>query len=878
MELVERDDVLRLLEERLGAAALGAGGVALVSGEAGIGKSSVLQALAERRGDARLWWGACDALQTPHPLAPLLDIARSMEVPFRALLAAEASRVDLFEAVLAELQRSRAPTLLVIEDAHWADDATLDLVRFLGRRIDRAPCLLALSYRDDELAPTHPLRRLLGELPGSLVSRIELGRLSPAAVEALARGALQSAAGVHAATRGNPFFVTELLRHGVEGVPRSVQDLALSRFARLSPAAQAVVRLASVTPTRIERRLVQALLAPGVAVLEECLGSGLLNAADAALSFRHELMRAAIEGSLAEPVGHALHAQVLAALVAEGDPEVPLARLVHHATRAGERAAVLRYAPEAARQARDRGSRREAAAHWRTALEHAEGASGVAESDVVAWLKSYARECHFTDQLEESIRARLRLNALHRRSGDVSAEAENTSELALAYAQALRTAEADAASRRALALLEAMPPSIQLAGAWRVEAQLRMLGRDFEAAIACAEKAQALAERFGSREIVVAAISTLGAALSFIDFDAGRQRLTDALDMALAERLHYNAANTFNNLGAISGELFRLDDADRYMSEAIAFADRHEIDMFRNYCVSWLALSDFYRGDWNDAAEHARDILEQPVTCSTSRLMALVALGRLRVRRGDPGAAELLDEALELALSSAALQHVAPVRAARAEAAFLRGDFGAAAAEAGPAHALAVRHRHAWFAGELAYWLYRAGAASASPDPCAEPYAHAIAGQWRAAADAWTALGCPYERARALAEGDGPARLEALALFEQLGARPAAEGLRRQLRADGVRGLPRGVRASTQTHPHRLTMREAEVLRLLCEGLRNSEIAERMFRSVRTVDHHLEAVFAKLGVASRAEAIALTLRGGAAQSGQPPAAIRAGSP
>jgi DNA-binding CsgD family transcriptional regulator len=206
---------------------------------------------------------------------------------------------------------------------------------------------------------------------------------------------------------------------------------------------------------------------------------------------------------------------------------------------------------------------------------------------------------------------------------------------------------------------------------------------------------------------------------------------------------------------------------------------------------------------------------------------------------------------------------VAPARAARAEAAFLRGDAAACADEARAAWDLAVSRRHPWFIGELAFWLHRAGAAvSVDRALLSAPHALQLEGRWRAAAAAWAAIGCPYEQARALADGDAAAQLEALALYEALGARPAAVGLRKQMRAAGVRGLPRGARASTQTNPHQLTARELEVLRLLCEGLKNSEIAERLCRSVRTVDHHVAALFAKLGVASRTEAVSTALQGG----------------
>ena len=865
MELVERDNLLQQLQALLGAVARGSGHAVFVAGEAGIGKTSLLKALAEQRGEALLWWGACDALQTPQPLAPLLDIARSAEVGFRAWLSADAQRGTLFDAVLTELQRSRRPVLLVIEDVHWADDATLDLIKFLGRRIDRAPVLLVASYRDDELTPTHALRRLLGELPASLITRVDVQRLTPQAVDLLARRALRSASGIHALTHGNPFFVTELLRGGVDAVPRSVQDLVLARYARLGGPAQAIVRLASVVPARIERWLIERLLDADVDALEQCLNAGLLMPLGPALGFRHELARVAVESSLPEPVAHSLHGAVLHALEDDPPQPVPMARLVHHAIGAGDPAAVLRLAPEAARQAEARGAHREAAAHWRTALNHARRGE-VPEAERALWLDAYARECQSIDQLDGALAARLELDALHERTGRTLQRADNLSQLALVFVLALRNGDADAASRCAIELLEALPPCAERASAYRVEAQLRMLNRDQDVAIAWADKAIALAEAFGRRDVLAAALSAKGAAvMMFVDYDAGHALLQRALDIALADRLHFIAANILGNLGSGSGEVFRLAQAEAHLNEAIAFANRHEIDFYRHYCVAWLALTQMHRGRWDDALELAHDAVLQASHRSTGRVMALVALGRLRARRGEPGVAEALDEALELALASGTLQRVAPTRAARAEAAWLRGDLKGCADEAQAAWPLALAHRHPWFVGELACWLQRAGrTVEVNRALVAEPYALQLDGRWRDGAAAWSAIGCPYEQAGALAGGDPAAQLDALALYEQLGARPAADALRKQMRAAGVRGLPRGARASTQTNPHQLTVREHEVLRLLCEGLKNSEIAERLCRSVRTVDHHVAAVFAKLGVASRSEAVAAALQGGLA--------------
>jgi DNA-binding CsgD family transcriptional regulator len=863
MELVERDAALLSFARELAALRTGGGHAMLVSGEAGIGKTTLLKAMAERRGDATLWWGACDSLGTPHPLAPLHDIARGADVPFRALLQPGQPRAELFEAVLATLQRSRQPVLAVFEDVHWADDATLDLLKFLGRRIDRVPCLLVMSWRDDEVCAAHPLRRLLGELPASLVTRLPLQPLSAAAVDRLARAAMRESAGLHALTRGNPLFVSELLRHGADGVPHGVQDLVLARFARLGAAAQAVVRLAATVPARIEGALVDALLAPPAAVLDECLNSGLLNASDDGYCFRHELARVAIEASLSPPLARTLHADVLRALQAPGAPAVSLARRVHHAVRAGDARAVARLAPEAARQAQQRGAHVEAAAHYRTALAHGEPGA-----ETGAWLADYARECQLTGQLDEAVAAHARLTDWHRAHPDPRREAANQSGLALAQVLALRNAEADAASQRAIALLRALPPGPELARAYRVEAQLRMLNRDCRESVAWAEQAMALAQQFGEREVLAEAVGTLGTATLFLDYEAGCAHLRHALELALADGLHGLAANTHSNLGSGSGEVWRLREAREHLKAAIAFSRQHEIDFYRHYSVAWLALCELHLGHWDDAREHALEIALQAAHPTTSRVMALAALGRLQARRGEAGARETLAEALALAQSSGTLQRVAPVRCARAEAAWLDGDLAATAAEARAALAQAERHGHAWFAGELATWLRRAGVDVPVPAACAEPHALLLSGRWRDAAAAWAAIGCPYDEALALSEGDETARLAALARLDELGAQAAADRLRRQLRAAGVRGIPRGARASTQVNPHQLTEREREVLELLCAGLRNSEIAERLCRSVRTVDHHVAAAFGKLGVNSRAEAVAAAARAGiAAQNG-----------
>ena len=863
--LIEREGALQTLRTLLHAAG-SAGRVVLLAGEAGVGKTSVLRATAAA--GPGVWWGECDALQTPQALRPLLDIASQHRTRFGAAL--KGPRVALFEAVLDDLRLAPEPLLVVIEDAHWADEATLDLIKFLGRRIKRTRALLVVSYRDDEVSISHPLRRVIGDLPGDSHTRIQLDRLTEAGVETLARRSLRSPAGLFEATAGNPFFLTELLRHPAQHLPATVQDLVLARFARLDKPAQDIVCMVSVEPGRLEHRLLQSLLDPALAQLEACLDSGLLVAEGPTIGFRHELARVAVESALSAPVAQALHRRMLQAMEAAGTAST--ARLAHHATLAGDEESVRRYAPAAAAEARSRGATREAAHHLRNALLH--GGKAVPIQERIAWLEAFALDSVNVDWHDEALAARHQLDAMYRENGDTAAQGANLSRLALLHVYMMRNAEADKTILQAIDLLECLPPGAVLAMAYGVLASLRMLNRDCEQSVQWSEKSIALAREHGDTQRMVHSLSTAGAARMFIDYDAGCRQMLEALALAHKHDMPMAVANALLNLGSASGELMRLPDAVKWLREGIGYAAEHELDLPAHYSLAWLSLCELYQGQWDAAAERAGRIADSTMLSAIARVMALVALGRLRQRRGDPGAQDVLDEALRLAGPTGSLQRIAPVRAARAEAAYARGDLQTVVHETQDALALAQEMGHPWFIGELAFWRWRAGQLDRAPAQSAEPYALQISGDWRGAASSWEKLGCPYEQARALADGDPPAQQQALLIFDKLGARPAAEALRKRLQSAGVKGVVRGARPSTRVHPHGLTTREVEVLALLCRGMRNAEIAARLSRSVRTVDHHLASVFAKLGVDSRLAAIQAAQRVGlgGAQFGQSPAA------
>ncbi|HEY7604694.1 MAG TPA: AAA family ATPase [Gaiellaceae bacterium] len=841
--LLEREEQLATLDAGLRDVSTGTGRLILLGGEAGAGKTSLARAFAQRL-DVRVLWGSCDNLTTPTPLGPFLDVAGDLGGRFAAEVAAGSEARQVAAALIDEL---RLPTVLVVEDVHWADQATLDALRVLGRRIESTRALAIATYRDDGLEGS-PLRIVLGELasaPG--VSRLTVPRLSLAAVAELAAPHGADAEAVHRLTLGNPFYVTEVLSSGEVTLPATVRDAVLARVALLAPPARRLLEAVAVVPARAELWLIGVIAAPELNHLDACLASGVLRARRDGVEFRHELARLAVEESLAPLRRHALHTAILAALAAPPTGKPDSSRLAHHADEAGDVAAVLEHAPAAARRAAATGAHREAAAQYARTLKHA---GGLAAAERAALLSAYAEEAQVVGAHAEVIEARLEAIDLLRSIGDRLGEGECLWRLTVPYVNLGRNRNAEEVSLAAIDLLERLPAGRELANAYGAQAYMRMLDRDNDQGVLWGRRSAALADELGDVEIASFALNMIGTSHVMAGrTDEGVRCLLDSLELARRHDLEVRVSSALSMLGTGLGEMYELELAEQYLREHIAFAEAH--DTSRAYQQAWLALVLLYRGRWDEAADFAGEALK--AADAISRISALIALGRLRARRGD-SVDDVLDEALELSRPGGHLQRLGHVHAARAEAAWLAGDVARTAAEAQAAYPLALEKRHLWFAGELAYWLRKADALDAAPGWIAEPYRAQLEGRPLDAAEAWAARGCVYEAARARTEAgqEGPLR-QALATFERLGARPAADASRRLLRALGVRGP----RAATRANPAGLTPREAEVLAFLVEGLRNAEIAEHLVISERTVDHHVSAILAKLGVRSRHEAAQL---------------------
>jgi DNA-binding CsgD family transcriptional regulator/tetratricopeptide (TPR) repeat protein len=852
MELLERKPSLAVLAGYAAEARHGDGRLVVLGGEAGVGKTALLERFQRDLPDARWSWGACDGLFTPRPLGPLYDLADQLGGELLELCDRGATRDELFRALLRQVSGPGPLNVVVVEDVHWADEATMDLLRFAGRRLREARVLLVVTFRDDDLATDDHLRVALGELARQRSTRrISLAALSAGAVQELASGSDLEAAALYQLTGGNPFYVTEVLRAGMAEVPASARDAVLARAAGLSADARQLLEVAALTGARVEAGLLEATAGCPPTAVDELLACGLLAADGGWLRFRHEIARLAVEQAIPARRRAAIHGQILTALRSSASQDE--AQMAFHAEEADDVAAVLRYAPAAARRAAALASHREAVAQFERALRFAAGA---ARSVTVAGLyDELAAELTLLDRAEQAAEACKHALELWRAAGDRLREGDTTRRLSCSLWHLCRGEEAGAAAEAAVALLEQLPPGIELAQAYAELASRSMVLGRHEAAIENARRAQSIAEQAGAPAVISDALNTEAISAAVL----GREwagLMDRALAIALAEGLQAEAGRAYCNYYATLCAAKRFAEAEPLYADGTAYCDDHDIATYGTFLRSERTGMLEKTGRWDEALALSLDILERAAPAPVTRLCPTTRAGTLMSRRGEDSAWEYLDQAMADADRTGEPQSIVPVRLARAEACWLEGRTADAVTEAERADEAADTD-DAWAYGAVAAWLQRTGSSRRPRGQVAEPYRHQLNGHWEKAAQLWTDLGCPYEAAlvRLDAAEEGALR-EALSAFTELGASAVARLTRQRLRALGVRSIPAGPRSATRGDPLGLTRREREVLEEICAGQTNAAIAAKLFISAKTVDHHVSAVLAKLGAPNRNAAAA----------------------
>jgi DNA-binding CsgD family transcriptional regulator/tetratricopeptide (TPR) repeat protein len=852
--LLERSEPLSALCEHLDAVmASSRGRLVLLGGEAGVGKTALVRRFAgERSATTRTLFGACDPLFTPRPLGPFLDVAQQSGGEFEELVLSGRRPYDVITALMRELRR-RPPAILILDDLQWADEATLDVLRLLGRRVENVPALVIGTYRDDALERAHPLRLLVGELRGEGTVRIKLAPLSAAAVAELAAPCGVDPEELYRQTGGNPFFVTEVLASGDAGIPHSVRDAVLARASRLSTEARSLLEAVAMVPPRAELWMLEALSPDSLHRLDECINGGMLSAEASGVGFRHELARLAVAESVSPDRSLMLHRRALVVLAAPPTGAPDLSRLAHHAEAARDAAAVLRFAPAAGARASLLGAHREASAQYESALRYAHMLSPVERAQL---LQEHSHESFLIDRFGPAIDSETRALGLYRQIGDRKKEGDSLRRISQLQRCGGDSRAAARSIGEAIAILETLPESLELALAYCGWTMVCMNAEDIEATFRTGPRAMDLAERFGDTESLVHVLNSVGTMEMLMGVPGGREKLERSLELAFEAGLDEQVGRAYLNLADVLVRLRNYGGFDELIERGLDFCTGRGLDLWRLYLHDSRATAELQRGHITESVQAAEIVLRNRET-HLPKFSALLVIALVRARRGDPDVWQLLDEARSIAISEGELQFLVPASVARAEAAWLEGNLEAVKADTDEAFQSSLDRGAGWYLGEIATWRRRAGIHDEVTLDVAPQWAAELAGDHVRAAQVWTELGCPYDAAIALSGADDDQTLrESLAALQRLGAKAAVSIVSRRLRERGVRGLSRGPRESTLENRYHLTAREVEVLDLVAQGLRDAGIAQRLFLSEKTVHHHVSAILRKLGVSTRTQAAA----------------------
>ncbi|HEY6811862.1 MAG TPA: AAA family ATPase [Propionibacteriaceae bacterium] len=858
MRLIERESQLAALYQYADEASQGNGRLVLISGEAGVGKSVLLEEFAQGLADARSLWAACDGLFTPAALGPLLDIANQLDGELLRLCRAGARRDQLYGALLRQLGDVESLTVLAVEDVHWADEATLDLLSYLGRRIQHLRVLLLVTYRDDALAVDDPLRLTLGTLASQRATRrLSLATLSVGGVGILAQGSGIEVAELHQLTAGNPFFVTEVVQARSDALPVSVRDAVLARTRTLNTQARDALELAALIGSRMQSELLVTLIDDPL-IMDELISRGLLIKDGDDLRFRHEIARVAIEAAIPPYHKVAIHTKILDALLSSGSDDD--ARLAFHAEGAGRTDLVLWYGSRAGRRASELWAHREAAAQYARALRSASDSDIRTRAEISDAL---AHELALLDRWEESARMRTAALQLWREVEDPVRQSRSMREFSKAMWRLCRGPECIQAAEAALALAEPLGPSLELAQAYESLAYRRMRKGRHSEAIALARQARKIAEEFGLSNVMSDA---LVAEAYVVRVMGGNWTvpMEAALEAALSGDHEEEAGRVFALMYLMYSTDLRHAEGEQCYTQAVAYCEEHDIGTFA-VCLQGERTAYLEKiGRWEECMSLAHALLYRYTLSPWNRLKPLCSMAKVMARRGQEGFWPYLDEAMESAMRLREPDWIVPVGMARAEAYWLEGHLGAAISELSQVRDVSAGLPAAQ-RGWVALWNRRLTGATDGID--LEPFASQAAGNAPHAAELWDRLGYRYEAALALLDTKDEALLrESLTRLTDLGAHAAARLVRRTMRDLGMRSIPTGARTPARTHPRGLTKREQEILEPLSDGQSNEEIAAALFISVRTVEHHVSAILSKLGASTRKGAAKEAIKLGLARS------------
>ncbi|NIK92157.1 AAA family ATPase [Mangrovimonas sp. CR14] len=854
MRLLERETYLEVANELFEKTSRFQGHNLFISGEGGIGKSSLINCFVEQiECSVKILKGGCDFLFTPIPLGPLYDMAPCLSIPFNnELLSSEQNKNTLFNAFINELKSEKGATVLVFEDVHWADEATLDLIKFLSRRIHTVKCLLIVSYRENEILHKQLFKTILGEIPSGFLTKLRLKPLSEQAVKQLAQHTEHDFQEVFKLTKGNPFYVTEILAHYSEGIPENIKDTVLNVFYKKEEGIRRLWEMISIFPGRVNYELIESIEPDFYDSIEKCIVSGELINDGKYVFFKHELFRTAIENELSSLKKIRLNQKVLNYLLSSEVKQKDLSLVVHFAKNSQNGALVERYAPLAAEVAATQGSHMEASKLYLTALEY--NSQGYDENLALLFEKA-AYECYLTNQTKIAIEQQTQALEIWRKLGEKVKMATSLRFLSRLNWFEGNKAEAERFGLEAIQAINSDIPKREQALAYSNYSQLKMLAFENDLALEYGNLAVKLAEEIGDNEILSHAYNNIGTSL-YLDDSSGLDYLNKSLHIAEENKYYEHVARAHTNIISIAVDRKDYDIAINHLNKALVYCDENDLHSWTYYMLIWKARYHFEIGEWDLADSISRELVKNESHPPIVRIGALTVLGRLLNRKGDFSGINYIQEAIDLAINTGEIQRVHPLVIALLEYEWITKDGTLVDRVLPIAQGLLRQIPSSRHLSELAFWLRKTERPFTTEKTWFWLFEYDMNCDFERASEQWKRLGAIYEYALSEYEQSIEQKFEAIKILDELGAQGVVDFLKQDLRSQGIKKIPRGPRAATRKNPAHLTRRQVQVLELLQDGLTNMEIADTLFISAKTVDHHVSAILSKLDVNTRQRAVA----------------------